>query len=323
MASLFKMLTLCVSVMIFCPLSGQVVERVHMQDGSVYEGFISEQIPGREITVMTENGPVRCKWKDIKRTEKILPENGKTGIRERIGLASGETVTGHIAVQNIGKDIIVKTGNRTRTIPVSDIVEIKSEAVSRDLPLWEQAPLLDRLVMKDGSVIEGFIVSRKMGESVSIMQKNRFKSTTCTLAEIVKYQKVENSEFKAVDRGYSISVNGKDAVLADVEAAYDIVRVDISGLVQIPLEEDSFTVEVSDFDVDANVKLFRLKYDDRNGDAGTEAYSFSMSDKPSAESAAGNRSDGGCSITVHVRKQGIYFLCLKGFEKGIVVECYK
>ena len=210
---------------IFCPaVSAQNVEKVEMKEGKSIEWYSSEQRPGEEISVTTENGTEKDMWNNIVKTKKLFRDNSEFGINERINLSTGTVFEGRMSEQNIGRNIIIETANGGhKVIGLDDIVSIDSESVSDSIPLWEQIVFLDRLILRDSTVIDGFIVSRRLGESVSILQQNRFRPDVIPLSEIAVYQKIKNTDYLMNDDHVTVEINEHAVQLAKCEIVTDII----------------------------------------------------------------------------------------------------
>lgn len=183
-------LMLAVSSAIFT-VSAQEVDKVRLKDGRCFNGYISKQIPGESVFVTTSDGIVLIPWEDIDRTEKILQENPCSGIREVVALSYGDTLTGRIVDQELGRNILFQLDRGSyMEVNLSDILSIKSEPISDTISIWRQFPLLDRLVLKSGEVVDGVILSREMGKSVTMLFRDSSESKTYALSEIAVYQKI-------------------------------------------------------------------------------------------------------------------------------------
>ena len=190
MMRLILILMLAVSSAIFT-VSAQEVDKVRLKDGRCFNGYISKQIPGESVFVTTSDGIVLIPWEDIDRTEKILQENPCSGIREVVVLSYGDTLTGRIVNQELGRNILFQLDRGSyMEVNVSDILSIKSEPISDTISIWRQFPLLDRLVLKSGEVVDGVILSREMGKSVTMLFRDSSESKTYALSEIAVYQKI-------------------------------------------------------------------------------------------------------------------------------------
>lgn len=301
----------------------QTVDKVYLQSGRVLEGFISEQIPGKEITVSTESGDRTCSWSDIVRTEKVFDGKSPAGIIETVTLKSGEKIAGWILVQNIGKDLTVRMHDGgSRTVPLDSVAVIGSDVAVPGKSVWDEAPLLDRIILSDSTVVEGFIVSRQMGESVSVLKQNRFRPQVYPLEAIVCYQKFINVNFEPeTENVISVTVGGRNVDLSATSITFDEVRIVAGGMPQT-FPENPVTVEVSGLDIEGPVNVYKVK-DEYPEDNAVVAYVFKMSDKPAAEAVVSDRTADKTVLTLGVKKSGYYFIALNGFETGIIVELYK
>ena len=301
----------------------QTVDKVYLQSGQILEGYISEQIPGKEITVTTESGARTCNWSDIVRTEKVFDEKAPASITETVTLKSGESITGRILVQNIGKDMTVgmQDGKR-RTIPIDSVAVISSEVASAGESVWDKAPLLDRIILKDSTAVEGFIISRQMGESVSILKQNRFKPQTYPLNAIACYQKFKNGNFEPeIVSDVKVTVEGKDVAFLNTSIMFDEVRIAAEDMPQT-FSENPMTIEVYGLDIKSPVNVYKVK-DEYLEDEVNMAYVFNMSDKPATEAAIVDRTGNKTVLTLEVKKSGYYFVALNDFKAGIIIELYK
>lgn len=301
----------------------QTVDKIYLQSGQILEGYISEQIPGKEITVTTESGARTCNWSDIVRTEKVFDEKAPASITETVTLKSGESITGRILVQNIGKDMTVgmQDGKR-RTIPIDSVAVISSEVASSGESVWDKAPLLDRIILKDSTAVEGFIISRQMGESVSILKQNRFKPQTYPLNAIACYQKFRNGNFEPeIVSDVKVTVEGKDVAFLNTSIMFDEVRIAAEDMPQT-FSGNPMTVEVYGLDIKGPVNVYKVK-DEYLEDEVNVAYVFNMSDKPATEAAVVDRTGTKTVLTLEIKKSGYYFVALNDFKAGIIIELYK
>jgi hypothetical protein len=77
---------------------------------------------------------------------------------------------------------------------MSDISSFTSD-ISRTENLFKQIPLLDVIVLKDDSMVTGFITSRVMGKYISIYSKEQQDELVVELAKIARYRKIENPDY--------------------------------------------------------------------------------------------------------------------------------
>ena len=253
------------------PALGQSIEKIYVKNGSVYDGYISEQIPGKSISVYSESSllcfkvselssvkndnrmlsqlpenareflrkegikddyvqvmsfvahgerfddtyvigndvkkqvKVACftprtfilKWGDLVKTVKTKPVDPAYGIKEIVTLVDGARYEGTVYEQVIGQKVLfVKQNGEKITLPMSDVLSIRSEKKNEKISFAEQTPLFDRLIMADGRIYDGFIQARVMNRKVKILNLSDSTVYDLPLAQIVKYQKYYNVKYK-------------------------------------------------------------------------------------------------------------------------------
>ncbi len=264
-----KILLLSLFILTTLHVNAQVVEHIYTKDGAVYEGYISEQIPGRQVLISAERAQLVfpkssvsglkveskvfdklsdeakewfanlgnttniCKasftangvfyddafllkdgndsitvvsfgnrtypliWGAIDKTVKTNTNEMVHGVGEIVTTLLGKHFVGQIVEQNIGKYItLLDEKGDMRRIDYSNILHINAQKLSDRYTLWEQLQLLDRLVLVDGSVVEGFITQRVMGSKVFIIELGRDIDKPVVLKDIRKYQKVPNKLYQ-------------------------------------------------------------------------------------------------------------------------------
>ena len=278
----------------------QSLDKVMTKDGSYYNGFISEQTPGKQVLVYAEYASIVFKQKDIKnlredyydysrlsmeakteikqmcdttslrlasfeyngryyenmyvsdrvdstvrvlsltprtyiipwndlaRIKKISVNDQPYGIREIVTLKGGERLIGQIVDQEISKSMVFKTDDGiSRTIPMSDILSILSEKISDKFTVWEQLPLLDRVIDTNGNKLEGFITTRLVVQHVNILPKYGHVAQQVLTKNIVKYQKTTNPEYVAFspDTAKVLKINSRDVETVTLEAKSELYPV--------------------------------------------------------------------------------------------------
>lgn len=141
-------------------------------------------------------------WGDIIKTRKNEAFNKKnSGICDVVTLKNGKRFKGVIIEQTIGVELKIKyEKNSIEAIRFSDILSIHTEQVDNKANLWKLLPLLDKVELKDGSELTGFISSRMMGQSIIFVSQNSAVERSIALKDITKYRKVVNSQYKATDK---------------------------------------------------------------------------------------------------------------------------
>lgn len=129
-------------------------------------------------------------WSSLKSTSKS-PDNYQ--ITEEVRLKSGSSIEGVITDQVIGSSLTLKTLKGSCDIKMSDITSISSRIETKDKKeLWKKLPLFDSLTMLDGTEYEGYIVSRFLGTSVTILLRSNNQEKILPLRNIKVFTKVIN-----------------------------------------------------------------------------------------------------------------------------------
>lgn len=253
------------------PLVAQNIDQVYVKNGSVYEGYISEQIPGKSLSVTTEKAtlvvessdvvsieylsrrveelPERLQewidenrdseervdvatvslrndrqlhdvivleqgarlklllmaddcftlaWSEILRTTKTAnSDDAEAGIRDIITMKDGTRYEGQI-IEQLLPEAEIKIRALDGVIYAADMKQVRSissERIDVEIPLWRQTPLLDRVELKNGDEIEGFILSRRVGSEISMIDRQTGDERTIPLSEIAVYRKSVNSAY--------------------------------------------------------------------------------------------------------------------------------
>lgn len=138
-------------------------------------------------------------WGDIVKTcknEDFYKKN--SGICDVVTLKSGKRFKGTIIEQVIGVELKIKNEkNSVETIRFADILSIHSEQVNYNTDIWQQLPLLDKVELKGGTVLTGFISSRMMGQSIIFIEQSSLVERSIALKDIVKYYKLVNPKYVA------------------------------------------------------------------------------------------------------------------------------
>ena len=165
---------------------------------------------GREITfgesVILESGeelkfvsfaPYSCelKWNDIRLSEKAPYDfSNPFSLCDKLILPNGETLEGQLMGQNLQSGILkfrTLDGN-VSTFKKSKVLSVRSEMLNQEDSIWQRLPYCDKIILKDGSSEDGFIVSKLFGENVTVQQYNSDISRVIPVSDIVSYEKYRN-----------------------------------------------------------------------------------------------------------------------------------
>lgn len=288
----FGVITVCSTTVL-----AQNVEKVTLKNGSILEGYLSEQIPGKSFTVQSTNAVVFASedsllnvtqqqielsklpqswtdwavkskiaepnkegqtinlstlqfkhstisnvfvqergitvkfvdmsnrsytfpWSLLGMTSKNLrAENQFSGIVDELVMTNGKHFEGQVTDQTPGKGIkIIFDDGKVQSFNYSDIAQIISKPLNAKMTIWEQAQLLDEVVLKStGETIRGIISSRHIGKDYTFMMKNG-QSRIISATDIAIFRKLRNEEYKsAQDR---VMAEGEVLINGDAKNAY-------------------------------------------------------------------------------------------------------
>lgn len=155
-------------------------------------------------------------WKEMYYTVKNRrPDNQTSGIKDVVVMKDGTTYEGQILDQMITKQEMKITTDIQGVVQVksNDVAQIKSVRLNDKEPLWNQVQLLDRISIKgERQPVEGFIISRTMGESLTLEFEDG-RQRDFSFSQVVSYGKVPNEKYKVsfdseLNEG-DVSVNGE------------------------------------------------------------------------------------------------------------------
>lgn len=405
-----KAVKLTGAFLLFCfAANAQIVEKVYTSDGSIYEGYISEQIPGKSISVYAEIATLkfnkdslksvqenvrrisifgetakawikkhadtnsivlssfeycgshydnlkildrgqseitavcltpktyRVNWADVTRTEKITKEGSTYRFMDIITLINGRRIEGFITEQIIGKSIKIKTPEGTvYSVNNGDILSIGIEAIEKNTHPLQQALLLDKLTLYNGSECQGCITSRVMQRVGSENDKSIYIKTNSSeeefpvkMSDISKYSKIPNPEYVEyipveVDTTMRITVNGTETTIAETirdDKYYygidtSIVRVNARANVCIQLENIDCKEIASIFKT--VVRKYKLKGDIEY--YGKNYPSFCEQEDEELLYQIKKISDSKYAVELIFKDKGVYFIQFGKDFQGIFIE---
>lgn len=303
--------------------NAQTFEQIHLKDGSVLEGYICEQAPGKTISVqttkatlkantdtllssserqvmvselpsewkkwvmaqptsisqvalsnlqfknssysdvlITENGPIiefvslsnrvyKFPWNQVAKTVKQpRPEGVVSGLKDVIILKDGTRKVGFVTEQVPGKTIKLALNGDNASMLNSSLIDVMEyQPICDELNLIEQAPLLDRITLKDReNPVEGLITKRRMGKDLTITMADG-NEEVFPLTNIFSYAKFKNPDYKVIiDRHLAkgqVVINGdeKDAWFAPLKSENGYFILDEASAVA--KRGDEMTVEAN------------------------------------------------------------------------------
>lgn len=221
--------------------NAQNLEQVHLKDGSVIEGFICEQIPGRSVTVQgckatiavgadslissSESiipvGSLSTEWKSWLMEENVTPDAIKLST-----LKFPNTEYADVRILENG-DVIKFLSLSPKQYHVDWNDMLKTVKVAR--PVEQFSGLNDVLIMKDGSKHVGQVSEQIPGKNVKI-NLSKDNAITVNSAQIVEMQSVPASDQLSIieqspllDRIYvEGSLNAIDGVIVKRRTSKDL-----------------------------------------------------------------------------------------------------
>lgn len=369
--------------------SAQVIENVHTKDGSIYSGYISEQLPGTHMSVCTENAYIvfnkaevvdarkdyydynllsqaskelirdicdttslyltsfeyRGKhfenlyvkettdsslcaysltprtyffpWSEVVKTSKMPIEEDSYGMREVVTLKSGERLVGHILEQETAQGMTIEdVDGRRHVVKSNDVLSVLAEKISDKHTIWEQTPLLDRVITNDGTMIEGLITSRIIGQNVSMLMRYNTEPQQINVENIRKYQKTRNSAYRkyVVDTTKVVRIN-------DIDATLITLTKDEESYVRTDVNVNTFTVGTELNLVVKNITCGKTValYEFQAKKKGREQSFLIPADALPIYETTFHDNDDYQECNLIVRKPGKYYIAIDGFETGLNV----
>lgn len=172
----------------------QEVELASLYAGSKYYKNLLVLEKGVRIKALQlANDSFKVNWKNVVKTSKVA--TSKMKLHEVVSLKNGKSLSGHIIEQIISKELRIKQFNGDITsIAFSDVLSIRTELAPDLDNVWAHLPLLDKLELIDGSMIEGLITARVMGSHVYFISPNNSSEREIKTSNIKKYIKVVNHD---------------------------------------------------------------------------------------------------------------------------------
>lgn len=395
-----KIIFTAVACVISLSAAAQCLDKIMTKDGSYYNGFVSEQTPGKQVLVYAEHASMVFKQKDIKnlredyydynrlskeakaeikhmcdtsslrlssfeyngryyenmyvsnrldstvvvlsltprtyvipwtdllRIKKISVNDQPYGIREIVTLKGGERLVGQIVDQEISKSMVFMTDNGVRrSIPMSDVLSILSEKISDKFTLWEQLPLLDRLIDTNGNKLEGFITTRLVGQHVNILPKYGHVAQQVSTKNILKYQKTSNPDYAVFspDTAKVLKINHRDVETVSLEERAHLYPV-CDTLFQNFFVNAELNLSLKNVSHAKTVAVYKygkvkVKFSFKNlfKKEKPEKFGIAKNAVPVYETTF-MENDEWKKCMVIIREPGKYFLAIDGFKSGVNLQ---
>lgn len=165
-------------------------------------------------------------WSQLKTSSKVPYDFTKTmGFRDHLILPDARILEGQLMEQNLRSGILKfrETDGKVTSFHKSNVQAIRYEPADPEADIWEQVPYCDKLNLKDGSTLDGFITSKLFGKTVEIALYNSSIFETVQVKDIESYEKYKNPLFKQkyetpgfVERYADLYVNGESRLVCNL-----------------------------------------------------------------------------------------------------------
>ena len=143
--------------------------------------------------------PFDLKWSLVSASEKVPVDFSKqTGIIDKLILPDAEILEGQLIGQNLVTGLFkfrTKDGG-IMSLKKSEVQAIRFEPIDQEQEIWTQTPFLDRVLLKNGSSIEGFIQSKVFGNHITLLSKSSGEVLNIKVQDISSYEKYPNTLYK-------------------------------------------------------------------------------------------------------------------------------
>lgn len=178
-------LAVLLGCVVVCAPRSALADKLFLNDGTVMEGKITEEKEGQSITITTAKGSQTVPVKRVKKVERdpVPPAAPPKG--EHVALRDGSFVEGKIVAEDAGESVTVETKQGT--------VKIRWENVKRVVRVQSNEELKnDRVLLKDGTTIDGTVVEERAGDYVVIRDLGGRKQTI-PWGEVKRVQRVKGA----------------------------------------------------------------------------------------------------------------------------------
>ena len=324
-----KKYLLLLSLMTVVMGHAQVYDKLILMDGSMVEGRITVQHPGKDVVFQSDNEEVSYPMEDILAIERIKrQDNALSGIDDIIETRNGKVFKGQIVKQLLGKSVYLFQDNGiTQIISNDEIACQRKEKFNQEQSILEQTPFLD-VVVTDNETYQGIIVLQNYGSedeaSYLCIQDEQGQEQKVDIANIIALRREPNSQYAPVTifhvgegevyfnrnlTAYTVYSTGKDGSLS--------IKRDI--LLQCPAISDTrLVIETQDNEPNRRGILIRSSI---QGEGKKEALVFSYQDMlTSPVSPVQTKVIGGTLCREYVTAPGFYIYYVPQTKKAYVCE---
>lgn len=225
-------------------------DRLILKAGKSVEGFISCQVPGKQIIFQSDGQSLVYDFSEVVRIERSQRDKDIiTGMRDVVETRNGSIYRGEILVQELGKWIQISTTAGLKTINNPDILRQRKEVINNQYTLFEQVAYIDVVKTKDNREYTGVITLQNYGnDSISSyleVTDDKGNVRQIKVKDIEQLRRKANKEYKEIRK---IKL-GEDEFLFNKKQVKSVATaLDKKGRIFIPTEyvKAENTIEVKD-----------------------------------------------------------------------------
>ena len=305
-----------------------------LKSGRIVQGYISSQVPGKRITLMSDNGDTP--GYDI--SEVAIIEQAARDKELIVGIVdvletSNGPVKGQIIKRTLGERqaiVVLKDNGETKEVLNSEIRVQKKEKLNQDYSLFSQSEFLDVVETAEGE-FSGIITKQDFtGEStILFLEKENGEQQKFKIGDVQGLRRKPNKQyspkktFHPEPGNYYFNETAVDGVKT-IKWKKDWVALDDNDVKEaqvINLKDDILTIATDDNA--ANRKLMLLEVQQvAAGKISKYAYSLVEAGKGGI-SYTTTKQDGSEAVWTYCVKEGYYVLLIPGSDLVYVVNIVK
>jgi hypothetical protein len=209
------------------------------------------------------------------------------------------------------------------------VISIKSEKISPDASIWNQAPFLDRVFFENGDFVEGFMTSKVMGLRIKLLDSNSKIEKEIPLEQIVKYQKFWNPYYSSYHP--PVEEVKESQVLLDGHKVnpthlFSDGKLHFANALRPRIiVGESFTIVVQNMDCDEKVQFFLAEYKKYGNKDDLSRYgkvmpAIKINAEPVKEYDFSSIGEGTKQCKCTLDKEGVYIVSIHGFNTVLVLD---
>lgn len=181
----------------------KVYDKLILMDGSMVEGRITVQHPGKDLVFVQEEQETVYPMEDILAIERSQRSNDDlSGIDDVIETRGGKIYKGQIVKQLLGKSVYLREDHGVvQIIKNEEIACQKKEKLNQEQSLFEQTPFLDVVITPDGTW-QGVIVLQGYGSdeeaSFLCVEDSDGQQQKVEIAAITEMQRIPNDSYAPI-----------------------------------------------------------------------------------------------------------------------------